>query len=316
MNRFVLTSIAAAVMAIGTSGAIAQSPSTTGTGSSSSMTPSTPATTRSDAMSSGKTMNNSYSGMRDSQAWERTHRVSKIIGMDVVNSKGEKVGDVEDIVLDDKGNIAYAVVSTGGFLGMGEKMHAVPWSSMRTSTGTDNYMLDIDRERLRTAPGFDKNTWPNVNDAKWSSQNRTYFPASGTTRSSNMSNTTSSNSSMGTNSNSMHSGSMNSGSTNSGSMSSNTTGAAPVGTSGRGPGTITPEPNTSMKAPAAATSSGPAAPTNVAGSRPGSISPVTAPSSGANVQPIGTTGAAPVSVSGSGPGAVAPVPDKPATKTN
>ena len=191
MNRLVLTSIAAAVMSIGSQAALAQTPTQPAPGSTTRSTPpvTTAPATRTDPMpastgmaSTGKSTD--YSGMRDSKTWERTHRVSKIIGTDVVNSKGEKIGDVEDIVLDAKGNVAYAVVSTGGFLGMGDKMHAVPWAAIRTSTGTDNFMLDVDKDRLKSAPGFDQSSWPNVNDAKWSTENRRYFPASGTTRSS------------------------------------------------------------------------------------------------------------------------------------
>ena len=193
MNRLVLTSVAAAVMSLGTSAALAQT--TTQPPASGSAARSTPPATSAPAtradplpnatgMSATTGKSTDYTGMRDAKSWERTHRVSKIIGTDVVNSKGEKIGDVEDIVLDAKGNVAYAVVSTGGFLGMGDKMHAVPWSAIRTTTGTDNFMLDVDKDRLRSAPGFDQSSWPNVNDPKWSSDNRRYFPASGTTRSS------------------------------------------------------------------------------------------------------------------------------------
>lgn len=193
MNRLVLTSVAAAVMSIGTSAALAQTatqPPASGPATRTTPPATSAPATRTDAMpgSTGMTgttaKSTDYTGMRDAKTWERTHRVSKIIGTDVVNSKGEKIGDVEDIVLDAKGNVAYAVVSTGGFLGMGDKMHAVPWSAIRTSTGTDNFMLDVDKDRLGSAPGFDQSSWPNVNDPKWSSDNRRYFPASGTTRSS------------------------------------------------------------------------------------------------------------------------------------
>lgn len=192
MNRLVLTSVAAAVMSIGASAALAQTatpPATTAPATRTDpmanptgMTGTTGKTgmTGTNADTTGKSTD--YAGMRDAKTWERTHRVSKIIGTDVVNSKGEKIGDVEDVVLDAKGNVAYAVVSTGGFLGMGDKMHAVPWSAIRTNTGTDNFMLDVDKDRLRSAPGFDQSNWPNVNDPKWSNDNRRYFPASGTTR--------------------------------------------------------------------------------------------------------------------------------------
>lgn len=111
------------------------------------------------------------------QAWERTHRASKIIGMDVVNGQGEKVGDIEDIVLDRHGNVAYAVVSTGGFLGVGERLHAVPWRSLEANAATGQFMLDIDKEKLGKAPGFDNSRFPDVNDPKWSAENRRHFPA-------------------------------------------------------------------------------------------------------------------------------------------
>lgn len=111
------------------------------------------------------------------RAWERTHRASRIIGMDVVNRQGEKVGDVEDIVLDRSGNAAYAVVSTGGFLGVGDRLHAVPWRALEANAGTGQFILDIDKETLGKAPGFDNTTFPDVNDPKWSAENRKHFMA-------------------------------------------------------------------------------------------------------------------------------------------
>jgi sporulation protein YlmC with PRC-barrel domain len=128
----------------------------------------------SSAAASGNAANR-YGGMRDSQNWERSHRVSKIIGTDVVNRQGDQIGDVEDIVLDNRGNVAYAVVSTGGFLGVGERWHAVPWRSLNTAGESGKFVLDIDRNRLSEAPGFTRDNWPNVNDPKWTSQNSRYF---------------------------------------------------------------------------------------------------------------------------------------------
>lgn len=110
------------------------------------------------------------------RSWERTQRATKIIGVDVVNRQGEKVGDIEDIVLDRNGSVAYAVVSTGGFLGVGDRLHAVPWRSLQTDTGTDKFVLDVDKQRLGKAPGFDNNTFPDINQPKWSAENRKHFP--------------------------------------------------------------------------------------------------------------------------------------------
>lgn len=79
----------------------------------------------------------------------------------VRNRQGERVGKVEDYMLDlQSGCIQYAVLSFGGFLGMGEKMFAVPWQSMTLDTENHWFVLDIDKDRLEQAPGFDKRDWP------------------------------------------------------------------------------------------------------------------------------------------------------------
>lgn len=117
---------------------------------------------------------NTYSGMPDSERWERSHRASRIIGMEVRNREGEHIGRIEDLVLDRRGNLAYAIVSTGGFLGIGDRLHAVPWSLLQTHNA-DYHLIDMDRERLRQAPGFDARAWPNFNDERWAADNRRYF---------------------------------------------------------------------------------------------------------------------------------------------
>jgi sporulation protein YlmC with PRC-barrel domain len=119
-------------------------------------------------------------GNRAERDWERRHRASKIIGTNVRNRQGEKIGDVEDIVLDRTGNVAYAVVSTGGFLGIGDRLHAVPWKALQPVANEDHFVLDIDRKRLQAAPGFPANAWPNFNDERWNSENRRAYPAPAT----------------------------------------------------------------------------------------------------------------------------------------
>jgi sporulation protein YlmC with PRC-barrel domain len=86
----------------------------------------------------------------------------------VVNPAGEDLGKLEEIMLHvDSGDVAYAVVSFGGFLGMGEKLFAVPWEALRIDTAEHHIVLDVDRERLETAPGFSKDAWPTTVDAGW-----------------------------------------------------------------------------------------------------------------------------------------------------
>jgi sporulation protein YlmC with PRC-barrel domain len=94
---------------------------------------------------------------------------SKLIGWDVENSRGEKIGDIEEVVVDPAHNrIAYTVISTGGFLGMGERWVAVPLSALKRSDKDANvFILDVDKERLKNAPGFDKDKWPEAADRSW-----------------------------------------------------------------------------------------------------------------------------------------------------
>jgi sporulation protein YlmC with PRC-barrel domain len=106
--------------------------------------------------------------------WENAHRVSKILGTEVRTKFGEKIGDIRDIVVDDRGAIRLAIVSTGGFLGVGDRLHAVPWDLLSLGP-KDDRILDIDKARLQAAPGFTSRTWPNLGDERWQADNRRYY---------------------------------------------------------------------------------------------------------------------------------------------
>lgn len=100
----------------------------------------------------------------------KVSRASKIIGTDVKNPKGENLGGIKDLVLDpESGQVVYAVVSYGGVLGMGSKLFAIPWSVLRWTRDKDYYVLDMDKEALKKAPGFDKKHWPDSSN-KWEQQ--------------------------------------------------------------------------------------------------------------------------------------------------
>lgn len=88
-----------------------------------------------------------------------------LIGNDVCNLQNEDIGDIKEIMLDvSSGNIEYAVLSFGSFLGVGEKLFAVPWSALKLDTENKRFLLNIDKERLKNAPGFDKDDWPDLAD--------------------------------------------------------------------------------------------------------------------------------------------------------
>ena len=86
----------------------------------------------------------------------------------VKNAVGEKLGDIKDIMIDlEKGRVAYAVLSFGGFLGLGDKLFAVPWSALRLNAEDHSFLLDVDKETLEKAPGFYKDDWPDFADPTW-----------------------------------------------------------------------------------------------------------------------------------------------------
>lgn len=95
-------------------------------------------------------------------------KASSIIGTKVVNPEDEGLGDIKEIVIDPHtGKVAYAVVSFGGFLSLGEKLFAVPFSAFEYKEGDNEYVLDVSKDRLKSAPGFDSNHWPTMTDEKW-----------------------------------------------------------------------------------------------------------------------------------------------------
>ncbi|EXI73465.1 MAG: PRC-barrel domain protein [Candidatus Accumulibacter sp. SK-11] len=73
------------------------------------------------------------------------------------------------------GTVAYAVLSFGGFLGMGDKLFAVPWHALKLDTVNKRFVLNVEKERLRDAPGFDKGHWPNMADQSWAREIHSYY---------------------------------------------------------------------------------------------------------------------------------------------
>lgn len=99
-----------------------------------------------------------------------------LLGDSVVNGANEDLGDIKEIMLDmNTGQVAYAVLAFGGFLGMGEKLFAVPWQALHLDTVNHRFVLDVEKERLKTAPGFDKDAWPDMADVQWASQVHSFY---------------------------------------------------------------------------------------------------------------------------------------------
>jgi sporulation protein YlmC with PRC-barrel domain len=93
-----------------------------------------------------------------------------LIGDNVVNAQDENLGEIKEIMLDTHtGQVAYAVLAFGGFLGLGEKLFAVPWQALHLDTENKRMVLNIEKDRLKHAPGFNKDAWPDMSDLGWAS---------------------------------------------------------------------------------------------------------------------------------------------------
>ncbi len=93
---------------------------------------------------------------------------SSMMGTNVVNRTGDNLGDIKDIMIDpSSGNVAYVVVSFGGFLGIGDKYFAIPMEAFHIDRENENFILDVDKAKMENAPGFDKDNWPSSADRQF-----------------------------------------------------------------------------------------------------------------------------------------------------
>jgi sporulation protein YlmC with PRC-barrel domain len=99
-----------------------------------------------------------------------------LLGNDVYNHDGEALGDIKEFMVDmATGQVAYAVLSFGGLLGMGDKLFAVPWSALKLDTANKRFSLNASKEALKDAPGFNKDHWPAMSDKTWAGGVHTFY---------------------------------------------------------------------------------------------------------------------------------------------
>ncbi len=101
---------------------------------------------------------------------------SSVIGLTVFNPAGERLGRIDDFVLDmGTGRIAYAIMESAGFLKGGERLFAVPIQSMKLDLEQERFVLDADKPKLENAPGFDRDHFPRMGDRRWGAAIHAYF---------------------------------------------------------------------------------------------------------------------------------------------
>ncbi len=107
-------------------------------------------------------------GVVGSENPTRVLTAHSIMGDKVVNTAGQDLGDIKDLMIDlNKGCIAYAVLDYGGMFGIGGKYFAVPWHAFNVDEDNKELMLNVDKDALKNAPGFDKDHWPMSNDSQY-----------------------------------------------------------------------------------------------------------------------------------------------------
>jgi sporulation protein YlmC with PRC-barrel domain len=106
----------------------------------------------------------------------RVMSASSLIGDKVRNPEGEDLGKIEEFMIDlDTGCIAYAVLSFGGFLGLGDKLFAIPIQALALDEDNKQFVLNVSKDKLKNASGFDKNNWPDMADRTWGASVHEYY---------------------------------------------------------------------------------------------------------------------------------------------
>lgn len=101
-----------------------------------------------------------------------------VIGVKVENMQGDDLGKIEALMLDKlSGKVNYVVLSYGGFLGMGNKLFAMPWNIFSYNKDKECFQIPLNVEQLKNSPGFDKDQWPNMSDKVWSESINRYYSA-------------------------------------------------------------------------------------------------------------------------------------------
>lgn len=91
-----------------------------------------------------------------------------LLGDEVYNGMGERLGSIREFMIEmSTGQISYAVLSFGGFLGLGDRLFAVPWCCLKLDSIRHRFVLNAPKEALKRAPGFDKGHWPATADPAW-----------------------------------------------------------------------------------------------------------------------------------------------------
>lgn len=101
-----------------------------------------------------------------------------LTGEQVINAVGDNLGAVRDLMIDvASGRVLYAVLEFAGHRGAGDKLFAVPWLALTMDADNRCFILNVDKRRLKDAPGFDRECWPTTTHAEWVDEVHRFYDA-------------------------------------------------------------------------------------------------------------------------------------------
>jgi sporulation protein YlmC with PRC-barrel domain len=176
-KRITVASFVSAVVLTGALAAVAQQANQSSQRNQSGQTDQTNQNSSSADSQSGAGGNQGL-GKLDDKTRGATIRASQLMGQDIKNSNGDNVGEIKDLVIDGSGKVRYAAVTYGGFIGIGSKMFAVPFEAFQVRQNPndrndrdDNVLtLNVTKEQLEGAQGFDNDRWPDFADNKFTQE--------------------------------------------------------------------------------------------------------------------------------------------------
>lgn len=100
----------------------------------------------------------------------------EVINVNVKNNAKEDLGEIHELMIDKlSGKVVYAVLESGGFLGLNGKLFAIPWNSFHYDNNEDCFIININKEKIKNAPGFDKDHWPDMADSQFGESIDKYY---------------------------------------------------------------------------------------------------------------------------------------------
>ena len=115
------------------------------------------------------------SGQKDESSTLGFQKASDVVKAKVQNSRGENLGQINDLIIMPDGKVGYAILSHGGVLGIGNKLIPIPWQALKPGPDWNIFTVNIDKAELEKAPNFDPKEWPSFVEPEWQKKVEVFY---------------------------------------------------------------------------------------------------------------------------------------------